>query len=241
MATLFVVATPIGNLSDISPRAVDVLTNVDLIACEDTRHSRILLERYQIKTPVISYHQHSSLQKIDWLVDQLAAGKDVALISDAGTPGISDPGGIFVEKVQLHNRVAVEPILLISVPGPSAVSTALAVAGLPADSYLFLGFLPKKKSRQTLLTTLTRLDKRLTSTIVFFESAQRINKTLRDLALYSEKSPGNSGKIESPQVFLGRELTKQFEENWRGSLTEAIIKTDTPQKGEFTVVLYASK
>lgn len=242
MATLYVVATPIGNLGDISQRGVEVLGSVDLIACEDTRHSRVLLDRYHIKTPVVIYHQHSSTQKLDWLVRQLADGKDLALVSDAGTPGISDPGGVLVEKVYEFNRSVnrhgPEPISIISVSGPSATAAALAVSGFPADSYLFLGFLPKKKGRQSLLTALTELDKRLDlKTIVFFETAQRLHRTLTDIQTIFEKNPEKSGKIKDIQVFLGRELTKQFEENWRGSLAEAIEKTSSPQKGEFSVAL----
>lgn len=229
-STLYVVGTPIGNLGDITDRAKQVLGSVDLIACEDTRQTQVLLGRFQIKTATVSYHQHSSLQKIDWLVEQLAGGKDIALVTDAGTPGISDPGGILVEKVhawnQSHER---DQIAVVAIPGPSSIAAALSISGLSADTFLFLGFLPKKKGRQSLLKSLASLDKPLgIETVGFFESALRVHATLQDL---SEFVPNIT------TVVLGRELTKKFEEVWRGTLAEAIDKTATPQKGEFVVLL----
>ena len=227
---LSLVSTPIGNLADITSRAIETLTKADLIACEDTRHTKILLDRYGITTPTVSYHQYSSLQRIDWLVDQLIEGKNVALVTDAGTHGISDPGGVLVQKVHEYNRDAVEPISIISVPGPSSLTAALSVSGFPADTFLFLGFLPKKKGRQSLLSSLGQLDKSLDiETIAFFESAIRVNQTLIDVQSFIAKPLS---------VCLCRELTKQFEEIWRGSLAEAIEKTKKPQKGEFVVVLH---
>lgn len=231
MATLYVVSTPIGNLADLTHRAQDILGMVDLIACEDTRHTSILLERYKIKTQTVSYHQHSSLQKIDWLLQQLQQGKDVALVTDAGTPGISDPGGVLVDRVHTYNEDAKEPIDIISIPGPSSLMAALSISGFPADTFLFLGFLPKKKGRHSLLTSLAYLDKALgIETIAFFESPLRVNDTLKDLAAYFEPS----GKEVA--VCLCRELTKKFEETWRGSLAGAITHTVGTQKGEFVVV-----
>lgn len=227
MKTLYIVATPIGNLADMTKRGVDALNSVDLIACEDTRHTKILLDHYDIKTPTVSYHQYSSLQKIDWLVGELIRGKDVALVTDAGTPGISDPGGVLVAKIHLYNREHDNKISINSIPGPSAVTAALSVCGFPADSFLFLGFLPKKKGRQTLLGKLAGLDSSLVETVVFYESAQRINRTLFNLR---QVLP-----VDNP-ICLCRELTKKFEEIWRGNLEEAIEKTKNPQKGEFVVV-----
>src|SRR3990167_1542860 len=151
MSTLYVVATPIGNLEDITLRALRVLKEVDLIACEDTRRTKILLERYEITTPVVSYHQHSKLTKIDWLVEQLKSGKDVALVSDAGTPGINDPGGQLVAAATREIRDKRLAIRIVPIPGPNAGVTLLSVSGWPADQYLFLGYLPKKKGRATLL------------------------------------------------------------------------------------------
>ena len=233
MRTLYVVATPIGNLADVTLRSLEVLKSVGWIACEDTRHTKILLDRYNIKTAYVSYHQHSSLQKIDWLLSELKAGKDIALVTDAGTPGISDPGGVLVEKIHVYNKEAHELITIVSVPGPSSLTAALSVCGFAADRFLFLGFLPKKKGRQTLLNALAELDKRLDiQTIAFFESAERIHRTLLDL---DGSSSNGKSHIE---ICLCRELTKKFEEIWRGSLDEAIEKTAVPQKGEFVVVLH---
>ncbi len=262
---LYLVATPIGNLADITSRAIETLKSVDLIACEDTRHTKILLDRYGITTSTVSYHQHSSLQKIDWLVGQLAEGKQIALVTDAGTPGISDPGGVLVQKVHEYNREAAKPISIISVPGASSLTAALSVSGFPADTFLFLGFLPKKKGRQSLLASLASLDKPLgIETIAFFESAIRINQTLIDIQTTflqssltgaqqqdrgsrakrdsrSEALPLSVGNDKIVSVCLCRELTKQFEEIWRGSLAEAIEKTKKPQKGEFVVVLHFNR
>lgn len=232
MATLYVTGTPIGNLSDVTARSLEVLGSVDIIACEDTRQTKVLLDRYKISTQLISYHQHSSLQKTEWLLEQLKSGKDIALVTDAGTPGISDPGGVLVDMVHRYNREAGEPVAIVAIPGPSSLTTALSVSGFPADTFLFLGFLPKKKGRQSLLHALTNLDKALDiKTVAFFESAIRINQTLQDIVeVFAEKS----GKIE---VCLARELTKKFEEIWRGNLDEAVVKTSTAQRGEFVVLL----
>ncbi len=247
-ATLFVVGTPIGNLADMTSRAIQTLKQVDLIACEDTRHTRILLDHYGIDAPTVSYHQHSSLQKIDWLLEQLKMGKSIALVTDAGTPGISDPGGVLVERVHLYNRELTDPgqssrggrgfksgdghIEIVSLPGPSALAAGLSIAGMRADHFLFLGFLPKKKGRQSLLAALKLLDKALaTQTVVFFESAVRIHQTLIDFErVFGEKS-------QEIEICLGRELTKKFEEVWRGTLVEAVLKTQELQRGEFVVVL----
>lgn len=259
MSTLYVVGTPIGNLQDLSERALETLQAVDLIACEDTRHTQVLLDRYDIKTPTVSYHQHSSVTKIDWLLDRLKAGQSIALVTDAGTPGLADPGGLLVEAVHRWNQSLADhpgdgqsrnenreyrhggPISIESIPGPSSITTALSVAGFPADQFLFLGFLPKKKGRQSLLRSLTQLDKALDMrTIVFFESAIRIHATLQDIAdaFAGPESRVDSSKIE---VCLARELTKKFEEIWRGSLEAAITKTSEPQKGEFVVILYLGR
>lgn len=244
MSTLYVVATPIGNLRDITERAIDVLQSVDLIACEDTRHTAILLQHHKITTQTVSYHQHSSLQKIDWLVQQLVAGKDVALVTDAGTPGISDPGGVLVEKVHQYNDNAQhsaqrsgrqQPIAVISVPGPSSVMAALSISGFPADRFVFLGFLPKKKGRQSMLQQVRALateHKALgVETVAFFESAQRIGRTMEDLVtVFGDVS-------DQVTVCLCRELTKKFEEVWCSSLPMAMERMTRPQKGEFVVVL----
>ncbi|MFH1173463.1 MAG: 16S rRNA (cytidine(1402)-2'-O)-methyltransferase, partial [bacterium] len=163
MGILYIVATPIGNLEDITLRALRILKEVDLVACEDTRQTRKLLDHYDIKTGTVSYHQHSRVQKIDWLVEQLQAGKNIALVSDAGTPGISDPGFKLVEAAQQAD------IKVETIPGPSAVIAAASVAGLPVDKFVFLGFPPHKKGRETFFKNLINEDK----TIIFYESPHR--------------------------------------------------------------------
>lgn len=212
---LYIVATPIGNLEDITLRALRILKEADLIACEDTRRTKILLDKYQIKKPLVSYHQHSHLQKIDYLIGELKAGKSIALVSDAGTPDIDDPGGILV------NRAAKEGIEVVPIPGPSSLSVALSVCGFYANSFLFLGFLPKKKGRKKLFDFLKE-EKRL---IAFFESPYRIIKTLKDF----QEALGDR------EVCVCRELTKKFEEIYRGRISEVLLKIK--EKGEFTVVI----
>lgn len=225
MGNLYVVATPIGNLEDITYRAIRILREVDLICCEDTRHTKILLDRYKITKPLVSYHQHSKLTKIDYIISQLQAGKNIALVSDAGTPGINDPGGVLVsETIKQCSDVTIVPI-----PGLSAVITLLSVSGMPADKFLFLGFLPKKKGRQTLVSSIkylvSSIDKNLP--IVIYESPYRIIKTLEDFS-----------KIGSWQVIVGRELTKKFEEIVRGDIkTVTKYFTKKKPKGEFVVCL----
>lgn len=233
MSTLYVVATPIGNLEDITLRALRILKEVDLIACEDTRRTRILVDRYEITTPVVSYHQHSKLQKIDWLVEQLLTGKDIALVSDAGTPGVNDPGQQLIAAVQ---RLACSDQRLetsiVPIPGANAGVTLLSVSGMPADQYLFLGYLPKKKGRQTLLKGLGSRVKGLESIpLVLYESPQRLVRTFEDfLKIFPEG-----------RVVIGRELTKQFEEIWRGSLEEAFAYWSTRTvRGEFVLVVVAN-
>lgn len=223
MATLYVVATPIGNLEDITLRALRILREVYVIACEDTRHSKILLDKYAVRTRTISYHQHSKLQKIDTIIDFLKSGKDVALISDAGTPDINDPGGVLVAEA-VKNGVSVVPI-----PGPAAFSTALSVSGMPANSFLFLGFLPKKKGRQTILRNLMKIHGlELYDLIVLYESPYRLLRTLNDLQLVC----GNK------EMVAARELTKKFEEIARGRISEIIqhFQAHKP-RGEFVIII----
>jgi len=220
MATLFVVATPIGNLEDITLRALRILKEVDLIACEDTRVTKKLLQHYQIDKPTISYHQHSQVGKIDFLIYKLKEGKNIAVVSDAGTPGISDPGGLLV-KAAYDQGIAVE-----SVPGASALATALSISGLATDNFIFLGFLPHKKGRETLIKEIVAA-KRL---VVFYESVHRIEKTLNQLYEFGLNR----------QVVLCRELTKKFETVYRGEIKEVIKKLEADQtKGEFVVIIDA--
>lgn len=224
MSTLFIVATPIGNLADISPRAVDVLGNVSVIACEDTRTSSVLLQRHGITTPTLSFHQHNEHSRIRQLLDRLDAGQDVALISDAGMPGISDPGFLAVRAVlegapENGHRVSV-------IPGPDACTTALAGSGLPSDRFVFEGFLPTKKGRQTRLREIA--DREITT--VLYESPHRISKLLNEL-----REVGDGSRM----VCVCRELTKTFEEYLRGSLDAVIEQVEQRGglKGEIVMVV----
>lgn len=221
MSKLYIVATPIGNLSDITFRAVEVLKQVDLILCEDTRVSQHLLDHYDIATKVMSYHQHSGAGKISLLAEKIKSGLDLALITDAGTPGISDPGNKLVaEIIKGTNNCQIIPI-----PGPSAVVAALSVAGLPTDKFLFLGFIPHKKGRETLFN---RIENSL-ETVVFYESTHRIIKTLERLSKVLDKSR---------QIVVCRELTKKFETIYRGNIIEVLTKVKKDvTKGEFVVVV----
>jgi len=221
MATLFIVATPIGNLKDISQRAIEILGSVDLILCEDTRTSKKLLDFYQIKTPLLSYHQHSDLKKINVILKQLNEGKNVALISDAGTPGICDPGGKLVELVTQNITNA----QIISIPGPSALTAAISISGFDMQRFLFLGYLPKKKKRKKFL----RIIEKSEFPVVIFESKFQIIKTLQDLA----NILGDENRI-----FIARELTKIFEETFRGTISQAIEYLENKKpRGEYVVII----
>lgn len=225
MSHLFIVATPIGNLEDISFRAVRVLQEADLILCEDTRVTKKLLDRYDIKKPLQSYHQHSKLAKTEYIVDMLASGKDCALVSDAGTPGISDPGGLLVETIveRLGDEVTIVPI-----PGANAALTALSVCGFPTDRFIFLGFPPHKKGRKTFFEDIAALRE----TAVFYESKHRIEKALIALATHADDR----------RIVVARELTKQFETVYRGTPSEclAALKADD-MRGEFVIVISPAK
>lgn len=216
---LYIVSTPIGNLEDITLRALRVLKEVDVIAAEDTRHSKKLLNKYEINTSLISYHSHSKQNKIDSIIDFLREGKSVALISDAGTPGISDPAYKLIQEA-IKNEVKIVPI-----PGASSMLAALVASGQHMHQFLYLGFLPLKKGRKTLLESLKE-EKR---TIIIFESPHRILKTLNQ---FKE----NFG--EERQISICRELTKIHEEILRCSLSEAVKHFEKKKpKGEFVLVL----
>jgi len=215
MGKLAIVATPIGNLEDITLRALRALQEADLVLCEDTRVTRKLLEHYRIKTPVWSYHQHSDQVKSDRILAELAAGKAVALVTDAGTPGVSDPGGKLVAEAVVSGH------RLESIPGPSALTAAIAIAGLPLDKFLFLGFLPHKKGRQTLLKEIAESK----YPVILYESVHRIGKLLDELP-------------PSDEIVIARELTKKFETVYRGKVEEVkkrLIKEE--MKGEFVVII----
>lgn len=218
---LYIVATPIGNLEDFSFRALRVLKEVNYILCEDTRTSKVLLDKYEIKTPTISYFQHSSFTKVKQIIDLLKQGNDLALISDAGTPGISDPGNKLIELVlQEIPDLKIEPI-----PGACAAIAALSISGLPTDKFVFYGFLPHKKGKETILKEIIK--NKFTS--VFYESTHRILKTLNKL-----KDLGLGDK----QVIVCRELTKKFETIYRGNIEEVLNKLEKDvTKGEFVVIV----
>lgn len=220
IGTLYVVGTPIGNLEDISLRAIRILQQVALIAAEDTRHTGKLLQHLHIATPQLSYYEHNSRGRIPQLLERLQQGQDIALVTDAGMPGIADPG---YELVQACQTAAIP---VVSIPGPSAVVTALSGAGLPCDRFIFEGFLPSKgperRERLQALQTESR-------TIVLYEAPHRLLQTLQDLAdvLGADRT-----------IVTARELTKRYETFWRGTLATAIAHyTDQAPQGEFTLVL----
>ncbi|MBM2821121.1 MAG: rsmI [Candidatus Berkelbacteria bacterium] len=215
MGTLYVIATPIGNLEDITLRALRILKEVDLIACEDTRRAKILLDHFQISKPLVSFHQHSKLQKVDYIISELKIGKNIALVTDAGTPAISDPGFRLIQEA-VGNNIDIETI-----PGPSSITAILAVAGLRSSEFLFLGFLPKKKGRQTLFSKI----KEYSWPMVIFESPFRIKKTLNDL----------QSVLGDRKIIIGRELTKKFEEILRGKISEVLPKVR--EQGEFILII----
>jgi 16S rRNA (cytidine1402-2'-O)-methyltransferase len=217
--TLYIVATPIGNLEDITLRAIRMLKEVDYIAAEDTRHSKILLDKYEIKTQQISFHSYSDEHKLAQLIQLLDEGRSIALITDAGTPGISDPA------YKLIQAVLKSQINLVPIPGASAFLTALSVSGLHMHSFVYYGFLPLKKGRQTLFNSWLEEER----AIIFYESPHRIVRTL-------EQVQGIIG--DNWQVVIARELTKMYEEVLRGTFSEIIthFKAKAP-KGEFVVLL----
>ena len=220
MPNIYIVATPIGNLEDITLRALRVLQEVDLVLCEDTRHTKRLLDRYEIKAETMSYHQHSKIAKIDKIIELIKSEKNLALVSDAGTPGISDPGNMLIKHL-VESKIDVN---IVPIPGPSAVISALSISGFPTDKFVFLGFAPHKKGRQTFFKNIAN-EKR---TVAFYESPHRISKALDSMQeFFPEK-----------QIVVCRELTKIYETVYRGN-AEEIIKILTPEKikGEFVVVV----
>jgi 16S rRNA (cytidine1402-2'-O)-methyltransferase len=218
--TLYVVGTPIGNLEDITFRAVRILQTVDIIAAEDTRHTGKLLQHFQVNTPQVSYHEHNRTSRIPELLEHLVNNKAIALVSDAGMPGISDPGYELV-KACIEAGIAVVPI-----PGASAAITALSASGLPTDRFVFEGFLPaKSQHRQEHLESLQTESR----TLIFYESPHRLRDTLQDLALVWGSDR---------QIVLGRELTKLYEEFWRGTIAQAIAHySQREPQGEYTLVM----
>jgi 16S rRNA (cytidine1402-2'-O)-methyltransferase len=216
---LYVVATPIGNLGDMTRRAIDVLSDVDVIASEDTRVTRRLLSHFDIENRCVSYHDNNEQYRSEELVRSLIDGNSVALVSDAGTPCISDPG---YRVVNLAKQSGIE---VVSVPGPSAVTAALSISGLPTDHFFFEGFLPKKKGRQTRFQFLSSLE----ASIVVYESPMRIIKTLNDISTLMG---------DTRIVSVCREITKKFEEAFMGTIGDAIAYfSQKNPKGEFVIII----
>jgi len=221
IGTLYVVATPIGNLTDLSVRALETLSSVDAILCEDTRVTSKLLAVAKVEKTLIAFHQHSDDRRSDEIVERLRKGESLALVTDAGTPGISDPGGKLVERVVKEFG---EDARIIPIPGPNAAIAALSVSGFPADRFLFLGFPPHKKGRQGYFKEVAAFD----GTVVFYESTHRILKTLGELGTLIGTRP----------LVVCRELTKIHETTYRGT-AEQVTKmlNETSIKGEFAVIV----
>ena len=220
---LYLIATPIGNLADISQRALETLERVDLILAEDTRRTGLLLNYFAIKQKMLSFHEHNEVARIDGVLNLLREGKDIAIVTDAGMPTISDPGFKLV-RAAIEQNIKVEPI-----PGPSAVLTALAASGLPTDRFLFLGYLPKGAGKtQRLLDNIQKIIEILPTTLIFFESPHRLLKTISALKT----------AFPASQLVVAKELTKAHEEFIRGSIAEVLEKLEQSNlKGEYTLVL----
>lgn len=217
--TLYLVGTPIGNVEDLSPRAQRLLGAVDLIAAEDTRHTKGLLDRFGIRTPMVSYHDHNKETRTPELIEKLRDGRSVAVVSDAGSPGISDPAFTLVRAAAAAN------LDVIPVPGPSSAICALEVSGLPTDRFAFEGFLPRKAGKRRTRIEELRRDPR---TLIFFESPYRLRAALSDLAEAWGDRPAS----------ISRELTKKFEETRRGTLRELLAWVESsPPRGEFVLVV----
>lgn len=218
---LYIIATPIGNLEDITLRALKILKLVDYILCEDTRHSLKLLKHYQIEKPLISYHQHSQLKRIDEIINLLKNEKNLALISDAGTPGISDPGNKLIKEV----LKAIPEVEIIPIPGPSAMLSLASVSGMNTDKFIFLGFPPSKNKRKKFFEEI----KNYSYPVIIYESPYRLIKTLEEI----------KSVMPLAKVVVGKELTKIYEKIYRGSMEQVIkeIKKDG-MRGEYTIIIF---
>ena len=216
--TLYIVSTPIGNLEDMTIRGIRILKECPLIAAEDTRHTSRLLKHYDILTPTISYFEHNRFARIPQIINHLNSGKDIAVVTDAGTPGISDPAYKLI-RAGIEENIRVE-----SIPGASASITALVASGLPTDRFIFEGFLPSKKGRKSKLERLAIID----ATIIFYESPKRIHRTLKDVLEYIGDRP----------AVIGRELTKMHEELVRGKVSELLSYfNERKPRGEFVLMI----
>ncbi len=247
MSTFSIIATPIGNLEDITLRALKTLSAADIILCEDTRVTKKLLDRHGIKKPTLSYHAHSKLSRVDEIIQLLKgglsamsahagrAGKNLALVSDAGTPGISDPGSELMKKIrkELENEIRIGEVKIETIPGPSALTSALSIAGVPCADFVFLGFLPHKKGRETLFKEIANSER----TMIFYESPHRIMKSLESL---EEHLNGISDAKPPRKVTVCRELTKIFEEVVQGTAKEVknyFEEHADKVRGEFVVIV----
>ncbi len=220
MSTFYVIATPIGNLEDITLRALRILKEVDIVLCEDTRVTKRIFEKYGVSTQMLSYHAQSGETKVELILEKIEKGKDIALVTDAGTPGISDPGSLLISII----REKYPDLKIEAVPGPSALTSALSISGVPTHEFIFLGFMPHKKGRETLFKEIAKSER----TIVFYESTHRILKTLESLKKIDKK------------ITIVREITKIYEEVLQGSAEEILkIMTEIPekQKGELVVIV----
>ncbi|MDG2475831.1 MAG: 16S rRNA (cytidine(1402)-2'-O)-methyltransferase [Flavobacteriaceae bacterium] len=216
---LYIVPTPIGNMEDITIRAIETLKNSDLILAEDTRHAKKLLSEYKISTKVNSYHLNNEHKKVNDYIELMASGQKISLITDAGTPCVSDPGFLLVREAIKKD------IIITCLPGPTALIPGLVLSGLPSESFIFEGFLPRKKGRKTKLTELSQN----TKTTIIYESPYRVVKTLIDFLEYFD---------ENRQVSLSREISKIYEETFRGSISEAIKYFSNKKiKGEFVICI----
>lgn len=228
MKEFYIIATPIGNLDDVTFRAIETLKNVDLILCEDTRVTKKLLRKYSISKPLLSYHQRSKLSKKETIIEHIKNGKTCGLVTDAGTPGISDPGNELVAKVV---EVLGEEVKIIPIPGPSALSAIISVAGIDLSKFTFLGFSPHKKGRETFFRWISSHDE----PVIYYESPHRLIKNLKLLEKMCEEA-----RIEK-ELIIGRELTKMFEEIRRGNIREIIDYFEIGEgqiKGEFVIIAH---
>ncbi|MGE5679499.1 MAG: 16S rRNA (cytidine(1402)-2'-O)-methyltransferase [Bacillota bacterium] len=217
-SSLYIVSTPIGNLKDITLRALEVLNEIDFVVCEDTRVTGFLLSHFEIKKELVSFNAQNESSKIDYVLNRIKNGESCALVSDAGTPGISDPGARLVSAA-IRNNVPIQAI-----PGVTAAITALSISGLPTDSFIYEGFIPQKKGRQKKLQQLSEENR----TIIIYESTYRIEKLLKELNEY----------MPERIIVVARELTKKFEEVWRGKASELLESLSQKiLKGEFVVVI----
>lgn len=228
MAILYIVSTPIGNLKDITLRALEVLKKVDLVLAENTHQTLKLLNHYNIKKPLINYFQHSNFKKIEYIIEQLKKGKNLALVSDAGTPGISDPGNKLINYLTRLTNLKVK---IVPIPGPNAAIVALSVSGFLADKFIFMGFPPIKKGRNKFFEELVKSK----YTVVFYESTHRILRTLEEL-----EKKFQALSFDFREIVVCRELTKQYESIYRGKIKEIIdiLKSNKNNlKGEFVIVV----